>query len=220
MISAIYKAFAEESVGVAFVCAPGCATCCTRSVNLTTAEGLLLIDFLRNTGRSLPELPLGQAALRPSLTTNGLAGKYLSGQEVEEEIDSPWLFEPCFFLQEGLCSVYEVRPFACRSFASTVNCADSGMAAVPDWLITLAIVTNQLLENLDLGGWWGNLADVLAFLDEGAGARARLEARSRLLPNLAVPGLLVMPDELAKVERYLAKLSAATGLDFAGLEFR
>lgn len=217
MISAIYQAFAEESAGVAFVCRPGCATCCTRSVNLTTAEGGLLVDFLRQTGRSLSELPRDLAVLRPSLTTNGLAGSYLAGQEVEEEVESPWLFEPCFFLREGLCSIYEVRPFACRSFGSTVNCGGSGMAEAPEWLVTLAIVTNQLLENLDQGGCWGNLADILAFLDAGADESARLAARSRLLPNLPLPGLLVVPEESARVAGYLARLGKASGLDFGGL---
>jgi len=217
MIPAIYQAFAEESAGVAFVCRPGCATCCTRSVNLTTAEGRLLVDFLRQMGRSLPDLPRDFAVLRPSLTTNGLAASYLAGQEVEAEVESPWLFEPCFFLREGLCSIYEVRPFACRSFASTVNCGKSGMAEAPEWLVTLAIVTNQLLENLDQGGWWGNLADILAFLDEGSDKSSRLAARSRLLPNVPVPGLLVVPDELARVEGYLARLDKATGLGVSEL---
>ncbi len=213
----IYKVFAEAAAGVNFACGPGCATCCTRSVTLTTAEGRVLDDFLRDSGRVIPGLPLDQVALRPSLTTNGLAACYLAGQEVGEEAESPWLFEPCFFLCEGLCSVYEARPFACRGFGSTVNCGTSGMAEAPEWLLTLTIVTNQILENLDRGGLWGNLADVLAFLGAGAGEEASLVARSRLLPNQPAPGLLVVPEELALVENYLARLGKATGLDFGGL---
>ncbi len=220
MIADIYKVFADESASISFACGPGCATCCTRSVTLTTGEGRLLVDFLRDTGRGLPELPRDLRPLRPALTTNGLAGSCLAGQEVPEEAESPWLFEPCFFLRENRCSVYEVRPFACRSFVSTVNCGQAGMAEAPDWLVTLTIVTNQLLEGLDRGGWWGNLADVLAFLDDGAGEEARLTAQGRLLPNLPVPGLLVALQEREMVDKYLARLGKATGLDFAGLLFR
>ncbi|HSH12100.1 MAG TPA: YkgJ family cysteine cluster protein, partial [Desulfurivibrionaceae bacterium] len=177
MIDEIYQAFADESSGVDFACGPGCATCCTRSVTLTTGEGRLILDFLRRMGRSLPELPRDPAPLRPALTTNGLAGSYLAGQVVLNEPESPWLFEPCVFLREGLCSIYEIRPFACRSLVSTVNCKNTGMAEAPERLVTLAIVTNQLLEGLDRGGFWGNLADVLAFLDEGAADASRLAAR-------------------------------------------
>lgn len=220
MITAIYEVFAEESASTNFACGPGCATCCTRSVTLTTAEGRLILDFLRANGRRLPELPRDEVPLRPSLTTNGLAACYLAGQEVADEAESPWLFEPCFFLRDGLCTVYNVRPFACRSFISTINCGISGMAEAPGWLVSLTIVTNQILENLERGGCWGNLADVLAFLDVGAGEEAGLAARSRLLANQPVPGLLVVPEELALVRKYLAKLGQATGLDFGGLLLR
>lgn len=72
--------------------------------------------------------------------------------------------------------------------------------------MTLTIVTNQLLESLDRGGCWGNLADVLAFLDGGAGETDRQAARGRLLPNLPSPVLLVIDEESAMVEGYLARL--------------
>ncbi len=215
MISKIYQVFAGESAGLAFACGPGCASCCTRNVTLTTGEGQLVLDFLRDTGRTLPELPSDLVPLRPTLTTNGLAECYLAGREAPAESESPWLFEPCFFLEEGRCSVYPVRPFACRSFVSTVNCGESGLAEAPDWLVTLTIVTNQLLESLDRGGCWGNLADILPFLDGGAGADSRLAAR--LLPNLPLPGLLVAPAEVRMVKNYLTNLGKATGLDFGGL---
>jgi len=220
MINEIYQAFAEMSDKVAFACGPGCATCCTRSVTLTTAEGRIIGDHLRSTGRVLPEIPLDPLPLRPSLTTNGLAGSYLVGQEPPEESDSPWLFEPCFFLHEGLCSIYEARPFACRGFTSTVNCTTSGTAEVPEWLLTMTIVTNQILEHLDHGGWWGNLADILAFLDAGQGELARFTARDRLLANLPAPGLLVVVQEVAMIENYLARLGKIAGLDLRGLSFR
>ena len=212
-IPTIYQAFAEESAAIAFACGPGCATCCTRSVTLTTAEGALIVDFLRAAGRSLPELPQDERPLRPAVTANGLAALCLAGEEPPPEAESPWLFEPCFLLQDGLCAIYPVRPFACRSFGSTINCGHAGMAEAPEWFLTLAIVSNQLLEDLDRGGWWGNLADVLAFVDSGAGEGARAAARDRLLPNRPLPGLLVLPEEQTRVDRYLAKVRERTGAE-------
>lgn len=220
MIREIYRVFAQETADLGFACGPGCASCCTRSVTLTTAEGLLIVDFLRENGRGLPDLPRDLAPLRPALTTNGLAGCCLSGREAPPEAESPWLFEPCFFLRDGLCSVYPARPFACRSFGSTVNCGESGMAEAPEWYLTLTIVTNQLLEALDRGGYWGNLADVLAYLEAVAGKGVSLAAQGRLLPNLPSPGLLVAPEEQVLVEGYLARLAEIAGLDPAGLGFR
>ncbi len=214
VIADIYEVFAEESASIDFACGPGCATCCTRSVTLTTAEGRLIVDFLRAAGRGLPELPRDRRPLRPVLTNNGLAALCLAGQEAPAEAESPWLFEPCFFLKDGLCAIYQVRPFACRSFGSTVNCKKSAMAEAPEWFVTLAIVTNQLLEDLDLGGCWGNVADVLAFLDGEAGEAASLAARDRLLPNRPLPGLLVLPEERPLVDRFLARVRERTGVEF------
>lgn len=214
LISDIFEVFSEASAGIAFACGPGCATCCTRSVTLTTAEGQLIVDFLHEVGACLPELPRDPVPLRPALTSNGLAALCLAGKEMPEESESPWLFEPCFFLKDGLCSIYPVRPFACRSFGSTVNCADSSMAEVPEWLATLTIVTSQLLEDMDQGGGWGNLADVLAFLDDRQDETARLAARARLLPNLNIPGLLVLPEERPIIDRFLAKARERTRIEF------
>lgn len=214
VIAEIFKVFAEAAASIDFACGPGCATCCTRSVTLTTAEGRLIVDFLRAAGRGLPELPRDPVPMRPAVTANGLAALCLAGEEVPEETDSPWLFEPCFFLKDGLCSIYPVRPFACRSFGSIVNCGQAAMAEVPEWFVTLAIVTNQLLEDLDRDGFWGNLADILALVDDGAGEAVRVAARESLLPNRPWPGLLVLPEERSMVDRFLARVRERTGVEF------
>lgn len=211
ILSEIYAIFAEESAGVDFACRAGCATCCTRSVSLTTAEGQLIINFLRETGKGLPGLPKDHVILRPSLTTNGLASQCLAGREVEPEAESPWLFEPCFFLFNGFCSIYPVRPFACRSFGSTVICGHSGMAEAPEWLVTLAIVTNQILEDLDHGGWWGNLADILFYLSSNKEEVDSLSVRERLLRTQPLPGFLVLAEERQRINRFLVKVRERIG---------
>jgi Fe-S-cluster containining protein len=203
-ISAIYKIFAEEVASIDFICRPGCSTCCTRSVTLTTGEGRLILEYLREHGGELPPLPHDSRPLRPALTTNGLAALYLAGQEPEEGSESPWLFEPCFFLRHGLCTIYEARPFACRSFGSTVNCATTGTAQSPPWFVTLAIVANQVLEESDRSGHWGNLSDILAFL--AGRENGDYHASGRLLANQLTPGYLVLPEERERVSLFLEKL--------------
>lgn len=200
----IYKIFAEKVAKIDFSCVTGCSTCCTRSVTLTTGEGRLIMEYLMEQGRELPLLPFNARPLRPGLTSNGLAELYLSGLEPEEEAGLVWNFEPCPFLGDGLCSIYEVRPFACRSFGSTVNCAETGTAQAPPWYVTMVIVVNQVLEELDRGGHWGNLADVLTYL---AGlADGDYQASGRLLPNRPAPGFLVVPEERERVSRLLERL--------------
>jgi len=203
-ITAIYKIFSEEVASIDFACGPGCATCCTRSVTLTTGEGRLILDNLQELGRELPPLPFDAQPLRPPLTTNALAALYLAGQEPGEEAESPWFFEPCFFLRDGLCTIYEVRPFACRSFGSTISCTATGMAEVPDWYLTLATVVNQVLEDQDQGGSWGNLADVMAFLAGQADDEYR--GSGRLLANHPLPGFLLLPEERQRVSLFLARI--------------
>lgn len=175
------------------------------------------MDFLRASDDGLPDLPIDRILLRPSVTSNGLASICLAGKEVGPEAEVPWLFEPCFFLRGGLCSIYPVRPFACRSFGSTLNCGQSGVAEAPDWFVTLAIVTNQLLEDFDREGWWGNLADVLSFLAAERGEAACLAARNRLLPTQPLPGLLVMPDERPLLNQFLDRVQELTGYHSAKL---
>ena len=211
MISEIYAIFAEESASIDFACQAGCATCCTRSVFLTTAEGELIIEFLRETSKGLPDLPKDQVILRPALTTNGWASLCMAGKEVEPEAEVPWSLEPCFFLLNGLCTIYPVRPFACRSFGSTVICDHSGVAEVPEWFVTLAIVTNQILETLDSGGWWGNLADILSYLNSKKEEADNIVVRERLLQTQRIPGLLLLAEERPRIDRFLVKVRERIG---------
>ena len=68
------------------VCAPGCDACCWQAIPLSLAEALAIIAFLRLAGLPAPALP-------PRHDPNR-----------------------CPFIQNGHCTVYPVRPFACRRF--------------------------------------------------------------------------------------------------------
>ncbi len=206
MFEKIYRIYEKEIVELSFVCRVGCSTCCTQSVTMTTAEGGSIMDYLHREGRALPVLPDTAGRSRPACTTNGLAACCLAEMEVPPEIDEAWVYEPCMFLADDRCTIYPVRPFACRSFASLSNCAESGVAEAPDWFITLNIVVSQLVEHLDRGGRWGNMIDVLRYLESGETG----VGKEILLASQPVPGLLVMREELPVVDRFLARLADAT----------
>jgi Fe-S-cluster containining protein len=213
MFEKIYRIYEKEIIELPFVCHKGCSTCCTQSVTMTTGEGGVIMDFLRREGRVLPVLPDTAGRSRPACTTNGLAACCLEEREAPPESDEPWVYEPCVFLEDDRCTIYPARPFGCRSFASTRNCAEYGVAEAPDWFVSLNIVVSQLIEHLDRGGRWGNMIDVLRYLES-----AEIEgAKERLLACEPVPGLLMMTEDLPVVDRFLARLADASQGD-SGLQ--
>lgn len=203
MLNNIYKVFEVEEASIDFACRKGCSTCCTQSVTMTTMEGARVIAYLEEQGMAMPELPDTSGRARPALTTNQLAACYLDGQEPEDEAEEPWVFEPCVFLDNDCCTIYPARPFGCRSFGSTVDCAKAGMAEVPEWFVSLDTVINQFLEHIDRGGSWGNMIDVLNHLRKDGEFSGKGE---RLLTNQPLPGLLIPPEDFEKIGGLLARL--------------
>ena len=91
----------------AVACRAGCDHCCHQSVGVTAPEALAIFDHLKTT-LSGPEL--AKVATRVSALhgrTRGLSSR---------ERFSP--DHPCPFLEAGRCSIYEVRPLACRGMNS------------------------------------------------------------------------------------------------------
>jgi Fe-S-cluster containining protein len=88
-------------------CKPGCDHCCYQSVGVTTPEALAIVEHLRQT---LSEQALGARAehIRAARErTRGLS----SAERYSPE-------HPCPFLEQGQCSIYEVRPLSCRGMNS------------------------------------------------------------------------------------------------------
>jgi Fe-S-cluster containining protein len=170
---------------------------------MTTMEGELIMDYIEEHGMVVPKVPDTSERALPSLTTNQLASCYLEGNQPAEEVEEPWIFEPCIFLENDCCTIYEVRPFGCRSFGSTVDCGDEGTAEAPEWFVSLDTVINQFIEHVDRGGDWGNMIDVLMHLQKDGSVSGQGE---RLLANKPLPGLLIPPEDLEKIGGLLARL--------------
>jgi len=205
LLAALHDAFAQWAHPFAFVCRKGCTTCCTRSVTMTSLEGDGIMTFLAE-GDRLSEL--AAPAFQPTASRMGRTGQYttntfvaahLRGESVEEADN--WDLRPCPFLKEESCSIYPVRPFGCRLFASLDPCAASGVAEMPPGYLAGATALLQYIEHLDNNGFWGTMVDVLAGLHSG-------QADGCGEPNAPIPGFLIAPDERTIVEPLLEGLLA------------
>jgi Fe-S-cluster containining protein len=88
-------------------CKAGCDHCCHQSVGVTAPEALAIAAHLRQA--SAPEL---LAVVKVRLAERLERTRGLSA----DERFSPEL--PCPFLQQGSCSIYDVRPLVCRGMNS------------------------------------------------------------------------------------------------------
>ncbi len=200
LLAALYDAFAEWADPFAFVCSKGCATCCTRSVTMTSLEGDGIMDFLAEADRrSELTAPAFQPAAKQmaQVTTNAFVAAHLRGESVEEAEN--WDLRPCPFLKDATCSIYPVRPFGCRLFASQDPCAVSGMAEMPPGYLAGATALLQYIEHLDNGGSWGTMVELLAGMNTG-------QAAGYGEPTAPISGFLIAPDERALVEPLLQRL--------------
>jgi Fe-S-cluster containining protein len=220
LLAALYAAYEKLTQKFHFACREGCSTCCTQSVTLTTIEGAEIMRFLQDTAAVGPFAPLPDKhkRCRPQYTANGYARLFLEQNGGMESEDEPWNFAPCVFLAENTCAIYPVRPFDCRCLVSLQNCALSGTAEMFPALVTLNSVGRQILEHLDDGGLWGNIYDVLDYLNStgnellNSGQR-RVVGKSgnefSLLPTEKIPGFLIPPEDRNLVRQFLTSLAAA-----------
>lgn len=201
----IYGLYDRWTGEFAFACRKGCATCCTRSVTMTTLEGELLTEYLA----AHPELPLIPSGMpagipAPPTTTNQFAAACLRGEEADDT-QPLWDTTPCCFLRDGSCLVYPVRPFMCRSFASRVRCDLTGAAEIEPFLLTLNTVILQCIEHLDHGRPWGNIYAILR-------SQRKTEPEGKREPGLLIaeriPGFLIPPEEMARMDGFLRQILA------------
>ena len=207
LLICIYEVYSRWVERFPLACQKGCAACCTQSVTMTNLEGVMILDFLKVRGRGswLVER-LAQRATEnkgAAITTNQYARACLEHQEVAEDALGGWNFTPCIFLREDACSIYEVRPFGCRSFGSLERCSDKSGAEIAPIHLTANTVFTQIIEHVcSDGGYWGNMADIL----EGQIGSKTLASTRRLLPAQPLPGFLLEPYEAKLIHILLKQL--------------
>ena len=99
----------KEPLTEPVACKVGCFYCCYYEVVLTPSEALLLGNHVKQT--------YSKGALADLMKKIDRTLNLREGRSVEER--AKVLHDtPCIFLAGGRCSVYDVRPFACRSLHS------------------------------------------------------------------------------------------------------
>jgi Fe-S-cluster containining protein len=121
-------AIAVRKDGNPTTCAKGCSMCCRlQLVPITPSEAyeiLCLVESLPEPRRSAVLERFSERAAR--LHDAGLAENYLEGREPEnpeQARDRLGRYQElgliCPFLEDDACSIYEMRPFACREYLVT-----------------------------------------------------------------------------------------------------
>ncbi|MDH4319553.1 MAG: hypothetical protein OEV64_14290 [Desulfobulbaceae bacterium] len=204
---------AGEFHGTGWACKKGCSACCTQSVTMTTLEGREIVSFLKKRGAINVCESVSKAAGKieiPKMTTNRFASLCIAEDDsMDVEQEESWNFSSCIFLKEGVCTIYEARPFSCRCFLSRTPCSEQGYAVMDPVTITLNSVFQQLIEHVDQGGYWGNLVHVVGALlvdSEPDCQQEEEQCFSKLLPCSPLPGFVISPEEQREVKGVLDRL--------------
>lgn len=227
ILHAIYQIFEDWAQKTGPACTKGCASCCTRNVNITALEGQEILEFIIEEGREAwigEKLGANAPLTRPAATTNSFALACFENRELDIEPEPD--LGPCPFLEENCCQIYPVRPFACRMFLSSTTCSSSQPAQVPVHFTEAASAVSQLVEHLGQKEYWGNMLDVLpAMLDISAYSEigrkvdsARiLSSRVATLTARPLPGFLISPESEPEVSPLLENIFA-TRIDSISIE--
>ncbi|MBW2466798.1 MAG: hypothetical protein JRF02_05805 [Deltaproteobacteria bacterium] len=207
LLNTAYGVYSRWIKRVPLACRKGCAACCTQSVCMTCLEGEVILDFIKRRKKrtwlneKLSETVPGKN--KPAVTTNQYARACLAQEEIDAAGAGSWDFTPCVFLEDNICSIYEVRPFGCRSFGSLVRCSENRAAEMAPVHLAVNTVFTQIIEHLNSdGGYWANMADILSYLlkKEGTGDSGNLLAAQ------PAPGFLLEPHEARIVHALLLQL--------------
>lgn len=155
---------ASDSIGPVPECKPGCAYCCSARVEVSDAEALLIARYVHH-------IPADEKLLLLERLRIQAAGWSDAGSQGDEPHQ-----QPCTFLQDGLCSIYSLRPSVCRKAHSlSVKACETGASQIPQNLTRIvqceALIagTNEGFKSVGLPASQYELAAaVLAALAENA----------------------------------------------------
>ncbi len=213
----IYEEFEDWAQNISFACKKGCDTCCTQNVTITEVEASLILNKIIAEKKEVwfaEKLQIPTNISAPAVTTNEYAAACFNSKEID--VDTNTNFEPCPFLENNTCTIYEVRPFACRCFASTEPCNTNKHATAPEHYLSASTAIHQLIEHLDQGWYWGNMFDVLLVMSQMQEYKTigykitnnelLVEAKLRVRPASPLPGFLLLEEEQPLVNPLLEKI--------------
>lgn len=105
----IVDALEHSNQSPAVACGPGCSYCCHSQIHVLPIEALLILSFLSEcfTRKQILRL-MDRIEQRLQRTREKSLGSLFL---IKKEL-------PCIFLENGICSIYHVRPFICRAWNS------------------------------------------------------------------------------------------------------
>lgn len=205
----IYRLYDDYINSFSLACRKHCADCCTMAVTMTSLEGRMIYDFagpgkshtIFEKAFSCADIPRFQ----PAMSTNCYA-RLCSGHVEPPEEKFPNDPGQCPLLEEDVCSIYPVRPFACRSMISSEPCRRTGSALMDDLTFTVNTMFLQIIENLDRQGFFGNLIDVLLRVANSENAATDPQQSNFVspdlistVPNEPIPALMIPSEHHKKV---------------------
>jgi Fe-S-cluster containining protein len=156
----IAERLASLGPDLAVSCAPGCFACCHQLVVVSPLEAHALAEYVRRDPALAARVEERTASWEESIGRDSElsarvrafedADGYLEGPEGAQFEAAYWRAQlPCVFLDEGgRCSVYEVRPLACREhhvLSDPVLCArDPDAAAMAGTRIEFRAVASEV----------------------------------------------------------------------------
>ncbi len=214
VLKKIYKIYDSMANTWSTACRRYCAACCTCNVTMTTLEGDLIAEELAAKDKTdlfdrLNTVSDNRRFL-PGITTNRLAELCVQGQAIPDEESDPHWGE-CSLLVDNQCPLYPVRPFGCRCFVSTTDCRINGYADVDPFVISVNNLFLQYIEHIDAGNFFGNMTDILIFINTTAhrqGIRENVpkQASGSLIVNQPLKVLLTPPEHREKISPILNAL--------------
>lgn len=188
--------------GAEITCRAGCSACCRQLVVVSPLEAHALAEFVAERPELAEQLHASHSAWRASLVSvpelharmNRFVESegYVSGPEGGALELAYWeAQQPCPFLQNDRCSVYPVRPFACREHHVV---SDPALCAVDPDAVTPA---DTRLEFRAVANYVGTacfalpdrlipLPMALEYGAERAGERARVVPEEALIPAVEI----------------------------------
>jgi len=167
VLERIYEIYDNFTKGLDVACKKQCANCCTRNVTMTTLEGYKIAIFLNLREKTdlyaKIQKDLYKKRFLPDTTINTMADLCLQKKDIPRE-ESDVMWGECPLLINRECPIYRVRPFGCRCFVSKIECKTNSYAEIDSFVLTVNSLFLQYIENVDQDGCFGNLTDILLYL--------------------------------------------------------
>lgn len=190
---------------------------------MTTLEGYDLWDYLIKSDRTDTISSLFSCKNQhpiPEMTINTWAKQCAENDEATERASAQEATTAaCPLLENNQCTVYPVRPLACRIMLSQKDCRTSGMADMDPLDLTINNVMMQFIEHIDQNGLTGHMFNIMTHLSQENHrilytSSKSLETIPGLLQNQPLAVLMVPPEHRQWVSPVLQKLNPAMGAIF------